>query len=108
MSNKETKTRVANAYHAMRAIGIEEDKVKPVLKNLMTLFDKNWALIEEENYKVLADAVYDRCKIEVRVCGEHVDALSYLLLFPVPFYFSIFDLFFLLRMSASVHLYYLK
>lgn len=69
MSNKETKTRVANACRAMRAIGIKEDKVRPVLKSLMTLFDKNWARIEEENYRVLADAIFDRCELEVSVCG---------------------------------------
>ncbi|KAK6164397.1 hypothetical protein DH2020_001261 [Rehmannia glutinosa] len=60
MSNKETKTRVASAFRAMKAIGISEDKVKPVLKSLLKLYDKNWALIEEENYRALADAIFDR------------------------------------------------
>ncbi|KAG8370840.1 hypothetical protein BUALT_Bualt13G0025200 [Buddleja alternifolia] len=62
MSNKDVKakdsrTRIANAFRAMRAIGISEDKVKPALKNLLKLYDKNWALIEEDNYRALADAV---------------------------------------------------
>ncbi|KAL6564509.1 hypothetical protein OROMI_015959 [Orobanche minor] len=58
--SKEIKMRVASAFRAMKAIGISEDKVKPVLKNLLKLYDKNWALIEEENYRALADAIFDR------------------------------------------------
>ncbi|XP_015579282.1 probable inactive histone-lysine N-methyltransferase SUVR2 isoform X1 [Ricinus communis] len=51
--------RVVSAFRAMKAIGINEDKVKPVLKKLLKLYDKNWELIEEENYRVLADAIFD-------------------------------------------------
>ncbi|KAL6502926.1 hypothetical protein OROHE_024094 [Orobanche hederae] len=58
--SKETKARVASAFRAMKAIGISEDKVKPVLKDLLKLYDKNWAYIEEENYRVLADTIFDR------------------------------------------------
>ncbi|KAI9180990.1 hypothetical protein LWI28_010023 [Acer negundo] len=43
----------------MKAIGITEIKVKPVLKKLLRLYEKNWELIEEENYRVLADAIFD-------------------------------------------------
>lgn len=57
--------RVAKAFHAMKAIGISEDKVKPALKNLLKLFDKNWELIEEENYRALADAIFEREESEV-------------------------------------------
>ncbi|KAI3449818.1 hypothetical protein Pfo_006483 [Paulownia fortunei] len=64
MSNKETKAKVANAFRAMKAIGISEDKVKPVLKSLLKLYDKNWALIEEENYRALADAIFERDELE--------------------------------------------
>ncbi|KAK4441560.1 putative inactive histone-lysine N-methyltransferase SUVR2 [Sesamum alatum] len=64
MSNKEIKVRAANAFRAMKAIGITEDKVKPVLKNLVKLYDKNWALIEEENYRALADAIFEREEAE--------------------------------------------
>jgi len=38
--------RVAAAFRAMRDIGIKEDKV-------------NWELIEEENYRALADAIFE-------------------------------------------------
>ncbi|CAA0823936.1 Histone-lysine N-methyltransferase SUVR2 [Striga hermonthica] len=58
--SKETKAKVAGAFRAMKALGISEEKVKPVLKNLLKLYDKNWELIEEENYRALADAIFDR------------------------------------------------
>lgn len=67
--NKETKIRMANAIQAMNAIGVKEDKVMPVLKMLLKLYDKNWALIEEENYRALADAVFDRDEKDVRIGG---------------------------------------
>ncbi|KAK9282232.1 hypothetical protein L1049_005146 [Liquidambar formosana] len=51
--------RVAAAFRAMRDLGISEEIVKPVLKNLLKLYDKNWQLIEEENYRALADAIFD-------------------------------------------------
>ncbi|KAK7336905.1 hypothetical protein VNO77_17458 [Canavalia gladiata] len=51
--------RVASAYRAMANLGIHESKVKPVLKKLLKLYDKNWELIEEESYRALADAVFE-------------------------------------------------
>lgn len=51
--------KVKAAFAAMRAIGISEDKVKPVLKKLLKLYEKKWELIEEENYRALADAIFD-------------------------------------------------
>ncbi|XP_022886769.1 probable inactive histone-lysine N-methyltransferase SUVR2 [Olea europaea var. sylvestris] len=57
-------SRVAKSFHAMKAIGVSEDKVQPVLKNLLRLFDKNWELIEEENYRALADAIFEREEAE--------------------------------------------
>lgn len=58
--------RVAKAFRAMRDIGILEEKVKPVLKKLLKLYDKNWELIEEENYRALADAIFETEEAEVR------------------------------------------
>ncbi|XP_058207893.1 probable inactive histone-lysine N-methyltransferase SUVR2 isoform X1 [Rhododendron vialii] len=55
-----TNPKVTAAFRAMRSLGIAEDKVKPVLKNLLKLYEKNWALIEEENYRALADAIFDQ------------------------------------------------
>ncbi|XVF32332.1 hypothetical protein REPUB_Repub17cG0072700 [Reevesia pubescens] len=51
--------RIVQAFRSMREIGISEEKVKPVLKKLLKLYDKNWELIESENYRVLADAIFD-------------------------------------------------
>ncbi|XP_073269217.1 probable inactive histone-lysine N-methyltransferase SUVR2 isoform X2 [Primulina huaijiensis] len=70
--SKETKEKVANAFRAMKSIGISEDKVKPVLKSLLKLFDKNWTLIEEENYRALADAIFERDEVEAAECSRKI------------------------------------
>ncbi|KAG4188851.1 hypothetical protein ERO13_A08G191866v2 [Gossypium hirsutum] len=51
--------RVVQAFRTMKEIGISEEKVKPVLKKLLKLYEKNWELIESENYRVLADAIFE-------------------------------------------------
>lgn len=51
--------KVKAAFKAMKDIGIPEEKTKPALKKLLTLFEKNWDLIEEENYRVLADTIFE-------------------------------------------------
>uniref|UniRef100_A0A803LA99 SET domain-containing protein n=1 Tax=Chenopodium quinoa TaxID=63459 RepID=A0A803LA99_CHEQI len=51
--------KVKAAFKAMKDIGIPEEKTKPALKKLLKLFDKNWDLIEEENYRVLADTIFE-------------------------------------------------
>lgn len=51
--------KVVAAYRAMANLGIHKSKVKPVLKKLLILYDKNWELIEEENYRALADAIFE-------------------------------------------------
>ncbi|XP_054799105.1 probable inactive histone-lysine N-methyltransferase SUVR2 isoform X2 [Prosopis cineraria] len=58
--------RVAAAYRAMTVLGIKEVKVKPVLKQLLKLYDKNWELIEQENYRVLADAIFEQEEKELQ------------------------------------------
>jgi hypothetical protein len=50
---------VRKAFAAMAAIGISEEQVKPVLKNLLRLYDKDWSLIEAEEYRALADAIFE-------------------------------------------------
>ncbi|KAI3904270.1 hypothetical protein MKW92_024340 [Papaver armeniacum] len=54
-----TNARALMALNAMKAIGISGEIVKPVLKNLLKVYDKNWQLIEDENYRVLADAIFE-------------------------------------------------
>ncbi|KAK8630528.1 hypothetical protein V6N13_079318 [Hibiscus sabdariffa] len=51
--------RIKQAFRSMEEIGISKEKVKPVLKKLLKLYDKNWELIESENYRVLADAIFE-------------------------------------------------
>ncbi|XP_047335684.1 histone-lysine N-methyltransferase SUVR4-like [Impatiens glandulifera] len=59
-----TNPRVAKAFRAMRNLGINEEKTMPVLKKLLKLYDKNWQLIEEDNYRTLADAIFDQDEIQ--------------------------------------------
>ncbi|CAL9191391.1 unnamed protein product [Musa hybrid cultivar] len=47
------------ALNAMKAIGIPMQMAKPVLKNLLKVYENNWEYIEAENYRVLADAILD-------------------------------------------------
>ncbi|KAJ8498673.1 hypothetical protein OPV22_009225 [Ensete ventricosum] len=47
------------ALNAMKAIGIPTQMAKPVLKNLLKVYENNWEYIEAENYRVLADAILD-------------------------------------------------
>ncbi|KAK7267443.1 hypothetical protein RIF29_20117 [Crotalaria pallida] len=54
---KDPKARAAMI--AMQALGITSAQVKPVLKKLLKLYDKNWELIEAENYRALIDAIFD-------------------------------------------------
>lgn len=51
--------KIAAALQAMTEFGIPEAKVKRALKKLLKLFDKNWQLIEEENYRALLDAIFE-------------------------------------------------
>ncbi|KAL6971235.1 hypothetical protein U1Q18_030916 [Sarracenia purpurea var. burkii] len=52
--------KVAKACKALKDFGIPEEMVKLALKDLLNLYDKNWKLIEDENYRVLIDAIFDR------------------------------------------------
>ncbi|CAJ1976272.1 unnamed protein product [Sphenostylis stenocarpa] len=51
--------RVIKAFNAMRSLGISIEEVKPVLKKLLKLYDRNWELIEEDNYRTLIDAYFE-------------------------------------------------
>ena len=51
--------RVIKAYNAMRSLGISDEEVKPVFKNLLELYGKNWELIGEENNRSLIDAYFE-------------------------------------------------
>lgn len=47
------------ALKTMKSLGIGTEKVKPVLKRLLKLYDKNWELIEEDGYRALVDAIFE-------------------------------------------------
>lgn len=100
--SKETKTRVANAFRAMKGIGISEDKVKPVLRYLLKLYDKNWELIEEENYRALADAIFEREEAEVSVVAEQEAFLVPVGVFCATTPYFISKLFVLIYISARI------
>ncbi|XP_050388284.1 probable inactive histone-lysine N-methyltransferase SUVR2 isoform X2 [Argentina anserina] len=70
---------VIRAFQAMSAIGLSEQQVKPVLKKLVKLYNKDWSLIEAENYRALADAIFEaedaKAEAEKKTCNsyEHKD-----------------------------------
>ena len=68
--------RVIKAYNAMRSLGISDEEVKPVLKNLLQLYDRNWELIEEDNYRTLIDAYFELK--EAKVCPNILCLFIYL------------------------------
>ncbi|KAL0303029.1 UNVERIFIED_CONTAM: putative inactive histone-lysine N-methyltransferase SUVR2 [Sesamum radiatum] len=51
--------RFAKAFKAMRSLGIDAETVKPVLRRLLKLYNRNWELIEEDNFRTLADAIFE-------------------------------------------------
>ncbi|THF99544.1 hypothetical protein TEA_019331 [Camellia sinensis var. sinensis] len=51
--------KVLKAFSAMKVLGIPTETVKPVLRNLLKLYDNNWELIEEDSYRTLADAIFE-------------------------------------------------
>lgn len=50
----------------MEVFGYTEEIVKPVLRNLLNLYNKNWKLIEDENYSALLESIID--SEESKVC----------------------------------------
>lgn len=51
--------RVIAAFNAMKRLDIPPEKVKPVLKKLLVLYNMNWDLIEDGNYRTLVDAYFE-------------------------------------------------
>lgn len=48
-----------SAVEAMEAIGIDPEVTRSVLKTLLRAYDDNWEYIEEENYRLLADSIFE-------------------------------------------------
>jgi len=51
--------RVNKAFSFMKALGISDKDVKPVLIKLFRVYEGNWELIEDDNYHTLVDAYFD-------------------------------------------------
>lgn len=62
------------AFKAMRALGIPAETIKPNLKKLYNLYDKNWSLIEEDNYRALADFIFESQEEEAKKEEANVEA----------------------------------
>lgn len=57
--------KVCQAFNVTRALGIPDEEVKPVLKHLLKVFNRNWDFIEEDNYRTLVDSYYELNKNKV-------------------------------------------
>lgn len=60
-----SKKKVVKAFTATRSLGIPDDQVKPILRGLLKMYDGNWKLIEEDNYRTLVDAYFEHKEDEV-------------------------------------------
>ncbi|GKB72394.1 probable inactive histone-lysine N-methyltransferase SUVR2 [Tanacetum coccineum] len=65
--------RVVKVFRAMKDLGIPEKKTKPVLKNLLKIYENNWELIEEDNYRALSDAIFDSEDTQASEVKNNVD-----------------------------------
>ncbi|XP_038726184.1 histone-lysine N-methyltransferase SUVR4-like isoform X2 [Tripterygium wilfordii] len=54
-----TNERVRNALSATSALGIPDEEVIPLLKQLLKVYQKNWELVEAEDYRALIDAYFE-------------------------------------------------
>lgn len=53
------------ALNATRAIGIPDEGVKPILKQLLRVYDNDWTHIAEDNYRTLFDAYFEHMENKV-------------------------------------------
>jgi hypothetical protein len=51
--------RGVKACNAMKTLGFNRAKARKVVKRLFKLFDDNWEPIEEDNYRILIDAMLE-------------------------------------------------
>ncbi|KAK2997050.1 hypothetical protein RJ639_026053 [Escallonia herrerae] len=61
----EPNQRGSKAFSAMKKLGVPKDTVKRILKNLLKLYGNNWELIEEDNYRTLADAIFEEAEDKI-------------------------------------------
>lgn len=60
-----SKQKISKAFNATRSLGIPDGQIKPILKDLLKMYDGNWKLIEEDNYRTLVDAYFEHNESEV-------------------------------------------
>ncbi|KAF9600177.1 hypothetical protein IFM89_005001 [Coptis chinensis] len=63
------------AFIAMRALGVDDKTTETLLKNLLKVY-KNWEPIEEENYRVLADVIFEDGKNQVEEARKRKESQS--------------------------------
>ncbi|KAH7444146.1 hypothetical protein KP509_02G066700 [Ceratopteris richardii] len=56
----EDKERFRRALDFMKTLGLHSSVVSPILRRLLKLYENEWSLIEEENYRALADSYFDQ------------------------------------------------
>lgn len=59
ISKSRMEQRAKSAVNAMKAIGIPPQVTRSTLNNLLKAYDNNWEYIEEENYRLLADSIFE-------------------------------------------------
>ncbi|GAA0164463.1 histone modifying enzyme [Lithospermum erythrorhizon] len=70
---------ILKACSAMKDLGIKSETFKPVLKRLLNLYDNNWELIKEDNYRTLVDAIFEtdeekeKDENKLAVCNDPLD-----------------------------------
>ncbi|GKD73577.1 histone-lysine N-methyltransferase SUVR2-like protein [Tanacetum coccineum] len=58
-SSKANQKRTKKACNALKHLGISAKAIRLALKRLLKAYENNWMYIEEENYKVLIDAIFE-------------------------------------------------
>ncbi|GJW92204.1 putative reverse transcriptase domain-containing protein [Tanacetum coccineum] len=72
-SSKANQKRTKKACNALKHLGISAKAIRLALKGLLKAYENNWMYIEEENYKVLIDAIFEpeEPMIDVQVFRRH-------------------------------------
>ncbi|KAI3737112.1 hypothetical protein L2E82_27107 [Cichorium intybus] len=56
--SRANREKTAKACKAMKPFGISAETIKSSLKRLLEAYENNWTYIEEDNYRVLLDAIF--------------------------------------------------
>ena len=50
---------VTKALNVTSGLGIPDQEVKPILENLLRVYDNDWTHIAQDNYRTLVDAYFE-------------------------------------------------